>query len=150
MFGSKIVSAIIYDHLSAITVVTAAVGDRIIGLNIVPQGVAPPVSLYYPEFSSYDGALGNRQGGAGDINFEQMRFVIRLICKGMDTTPIDAAADAQLDHFDGLSVDMNVNGTMYYVTFTAQGEVPLTSLLDGGTFYRQLGTTYGVEITRGG
>lgn len=150
MFGSKIVSAIIYDHLSAITEVTAAVGDRIIGLNIVPQGATPPVSLYYPEFSAYSGPLGNRQGGAGDINFEQMRFVIRLICKGMDTTPIDAAADAQLDHFDGLNVDVNVNGTMYYVTFTAQGEIPLTSLLDGGTFYRQLGTTYGVEITRGG
>lgn len=150
MFGSKIVSAIIYDHLSAIPEVTAAVGDRIIGLTIVPQGVTLPVCLSYPEFSSYDGALGNRQGGAGEINFEQMRFVIRLICKGMDTTPIDAAADAQLDHFDGLSVDVNVNGTMYYVTFTAQGEIPLTSLLDGGTFYRQLGTVYGVEITRGG
>jgi len=149
MFGSKIVSTIIYEHLSAVSAVTAAVGDRIIGLNIVPQGATLPALLYYPEFSAYSGPLGNRQGGAGEINVEQMRFVIRMICKGMDTTPIDVPADAQLDHFDGLNVDVNVNGTNYYVTFTAQGEVPLTSLLDGGTFYRQLGTVYGVEITRG-
>jgi len=150
MFGSKIVSTILYEHLSAITAVTDAMGDRIIGLNAVPQGTTLPAVIFYPEFSAYSGPMGNRVGGAGDINFEQMRFVIRLICKGMDTTPIDAAADAQLDHFDGLNVDVNVNGIMYYVTFTAQGEIPLTSLLDGGTFYRQLGTVYGVEITRGG
>ncbi len=149
MFGSKIVSTIMYEHLNGLTAVTAAVGDRIVGVSAVPQGTTLPALLFFPEFSSYDSPIGNRQGGAGEINFEQMRFVVRIICKGTSTGPIDAAADAQLDHFDGLNVDVTVNGTSYYVTFTAQGEVPLTSLLDGGTFYRQLGTTYGVEITRG-
>lgn len=149
MFGSKIVSTIIYEHLNDITVVTAVVGDRIVGLSAVPQGTTLPALLFYPEFSAYSGPLGNRSSGAGDIDFEQMRFVVRIICKGTSTGPIDAAADAQLDHFDGLNLDVTVNGTNYYLTFTAQGEVPLTSLLDGGTFYRQLGTIYGVEITRG-
>ena len=138
--GSELVAGIIIDALSDVTAVTDAVSSRMFSTTFVPQGQQLPALLTYAENSVYSGPIG------AEINAEQLRVVVRLICQGTSTAPIIDAWDAQIDALNGLVVQQD--GA--YVTFTASGAVPLTTLQDGGTTFRQLGTVYNVEITTGG
>lgn len=149
MFGSEIVSTALYTELMSVPEVAAAIGTRLQGGMVLSQGTALPAALFYPEFSSYAGPLGTRESGFGAINYESMRYAVRLMCQGASTDPIVVAAKAQLDHLDGLSVDAVVDGVNHYITFTANGEVLPTDISDGATPYRQLGTIYLVEIIKG-
>lgn len=147
LFGTEVVSALLYRELSALPAVTAAVGTRIHGLMVAPTTYRVPFLLFHPEQSSYP----TEPIGSGEISSETMRFAVRLICGGESTGPIRAAAIAQLDHFlTAGPIDYVWEDLPFQVTFTPLGEYPLTTLLDGADISRQLGTLYSVECLRGG
>lgn len=145
MFGSRIVNRVIYETLSAAPALTAVVGNRIYRGVTYPQGTTFPAVLFYMEQSSYD--AGGHTERAEHITAETMRFVVRCDDRGTSDTRIATAAQAQLDALAGLIVD-TPDGEQ--VTFTAQGEVPITSYIDGDQTYQRLGTIYGVTVTQGG
>lgn len=149
LFGTEVVSALLYRELSGLPAVTAAVGTRIHGLMVAPRVYGQPFLLFHPEQSAYPSEAVDRYGG--EISSETMRFAVRLICPGEDTAPIRAAAIAQLDHFLLAGpIDYQWDGLPFQVTFTPLGEYPLTTLVDGGDISRQLGTLYAIECLRGG
>jgi len=149
MFGSEIVSTLIYQELTALPEAASFAG-KIVGAAVIPQGDRLPAVTFSPQFSSYDAPLGGGAHQPGGITFEELRFAITVMCAGLSTDPIIALAQAQLDHFDGASFPITYGGRAYFVTFLAQGEVPLTTVADGANVYRQLGTVYTVDVTTGG
>ena len=147
MFGTEIVSTVIYQQLTGLPEASSYAG-KIIGASVIPQNMTLPAVTFAPQFSSYDSPIGAHQPGG--ITYEQLRFAITVMCAGLSTDPIVALAQAQLDHFDGSSFPITYGGKNYAVTFLAQGEVPLTTVADGANVYRQLGTVYTVDVTTGG
>jgi hypothetical protein len=141
VFGSEIVSTVTYAQLVALPGVIAGFAGKVVGLPVLPQAVALPGIAFYPEFSAYTGAIGAR------TDYEQMRWAIKAMCAGTSTAPITAIANEMLEHFDDLTVDVTYNGANYQVTFSANSEVLPTTVVDGSTFYRQLGTVCNVDIT---
>ena len=143
MFASRIVNRLIYETLAATSGVTDVVDDRIFRGGGYPAGTALPACLFYLEQSTYD---SGQLAGAEHINGERMRFVVRFDDVGHSDARIANAAEAALIALAGLVEDVDGG---YQVTFHAQGEVPLTSYVDGDTFYQRLGTIYSVDVTRG-
>jgi len=145
-FGSEIVDKVLYAQLSGLTVVTGAVGVNILGRSAVVQGDTLPALLFYPESSTYDPPAF----GGDNIGMEQLRYVVRVICRGTSTDPIRAAALAQRLHLNGVPFNTVVDTLNYRVTFDARGAFPMTFVVDGGNSFRQLGTIYSVDVTLGG
>ena len=143
MFASRIVNRVIYQTLSATPGVTAVIGDRIVRGVGYPAGITLPACLFYMEQSAYD---SGQLAGAEHIDGEQMRYVVRFDDVGHSDGRIAPAAEAALVALAGLVTDTD-DGEQ--VTFHATGEVPLTSYVDGDTFYQRLGTIYSVTVTRG-
>ncbi len=142
MFGTKIASRVIQAELLTLPEVIAIGTAKVVGLPVLPQGAgALPGLAFYPEFTAYTGAMGSK------TSYERLRFVIKAMCEGTSTGPIDAVALAQLAHFDGLTVDVTLDGTNYQLTFSPNSEVLPTTVVDGDRFYRQLGTVYDIELT---
>ncbi len=142
MFGTKVVSRVIRDHLIALPEVIAIGTTKVVGLPVLPQGAgALPGIAFYPEFSAYTGAMGSK------TSYERLRFVVKAMCEGKGTDQIDAVALAQLAHFDGLTVDVVYDGTNYQLTFSPNSEVLPTTVVDEDRFYRQLGTVYDIDLT---
>lgn len=147
-WGSEIVATVLAAELAALP---EAAGMTIIGLPVIPPGLPLPGLCFAPEFSSYDHPLGAFKRDAGSaITYEALRFVVTAQCEGFSTDPIEAVATAQRDALDGLVKDVVHDDIAYQATFVATGAVPLTTVLDGATFYRQLGTVYAVELVTGG
>lgn len=140
-FGSELVAEAVYTVLSGLPAVQSAVVDRIVNLSVVPQGVALPALLHYMEAGTYDGAIGQA------ATVERLRYVVRVSCEGQSTDPIKAAAEAAFAELDGAQVDLPDS---VLLTFQVSGEWPLTTVLDGGVLYRQLGFYLDVELTQGG
>lgn len=148
MFGTELVSTILVRVLQPLAVANGNLAGPV-AAPLLSQGYQLPAVLMYPEFSSYDGPMMSRQIG-GSISSEQLRMVVKAVCKGESTTPILDFCEAQIAFLDGFIVDAEAyRGSTYQVTFTANGEIPITTQIDGGEFYRQLGTVYDVHITRG-
>ena len=145
-FGSEIADQVIYDELNGLPGVTDAVGVNVLGRNAVLQGDTLPAVLFYTESSTYDSPAF----GGDNIGLEQLRYVVRFVCRGSSTDPIRAAALAQRQHLNGKAFDIEVEGASYLVVFDAQGAFPMTFLVDEGAAYRQLGTIYNVTVTLGG
>ncbi len=145
-FGSEIVDKVLYAQLSGLSVVTGAVGANILGRSAVVQGDTLPAVLFYSEASSYDPPAF----GGDNIGMEQLRYVVRVVCRGTSTDPIRAAALAQRQHINGTAFDTVVDGLNYQVTFAAQGAFPLTFIVTEGNTFRQLGSIYRVDVTLGG
>jgi len=145
MFGSRIVSRLIYDTLSNTPGLTDVVGNRIVRGVAYPQRTALPACLFYMEQSAYSGAVGTYQ--YDHILSEDMRFVVQIDDEGTSDTRIAPAAEAQLRALAGKVFDLD---TGEQVTFAALGEVPMTSYNDGERFFQRLGTIYSVTVTRGG
>lgn len=143
MFASRIVNKLIYDTLSATPGVTAVVGTRIVRGVGYPAGTTLPACLFYMEQSTYD---AGQLAAAEHIDGERMRYVIRFDDVGTSDGRIAPAAEAALVALAGL---VTTTGDGAQVTFHATGEVPLTSYVDGDTFYQRLGTVYTVDVTRG-
>lgn len=148
MFGSEITAEVLTRELKAINEVTADVGDRVFASLIVPGDADLPALIFYMEDAPYGGPLGTRPAGA--ITQQIVRFVVRILTEGQSTNPIINAAEAQLAHLDGRRVDTVWRGWNYTLTFTALGEVPITNFVEDATNYRQLGTVYEAEVSRGG
>jgi len=147
MLGSRIVAPIIVEELGSLAAVTAAIGTRLFGTTIIPLGADLPAGSFYQEFSQYGAPLGLQ--GAGDLSSETMRWVIRFICEGESDEPILAATEAQLERFHGRQFLREIGGVHHYIHFSANSEIPINTLLEDTHVYRQLGTIYDVEITRG-
>ncbi len=145
-FGSEIVDKVLYTELAGLSAVTGAVGANILGRSAVVQGDTLPAVLFYPESSTYDPPAF----GGDNIGMEQLRYVVRFVCRGTSTDPIRAAALAQRQHLNGTGFNTVVDGLNYQVTFDAQGAFPMTFIVDAGNTYRQLGTIYRVDVTLGG
>lgn len=145
-FGSEIADVVLYTELTGLAAVTSAVGTNVLGRSAVLQGDTLPAVLFYTESSSYDAPAF----GGDNIGLEQLRYVVRFICRGDTTNPIRAAALAQRNHLNGVAFDTVSDGHNYQVVFDAQGAYPMTALVDQGVTYRQLGTIYSVTVTLGG
>ena len=143
MFASRIVNRLIYQTLAETPGVTDVVGTRIVRGVGYPMGTALPACLFYMEQSEYD---AGQLAGAEHIDGERMRFVVRFDDEGLSDAAIAGAAQAALEALAGLIVNTD-DGEQ--VTFHATGEVPLTSYVDGDTFYQRLGTIYSVDVTKG-
>lgn len=146
MFASRAVNRLLFGTLSATSGVTDVVADRIVRGLAFPQGTQLPALRFYLEQSSYDfdgvGAIR-----ADQIMGESMRYVVSLDDIGTSDQRIAPAADAQLAALAGRVFDLP---TGEQVTFRAQGEIPITSYVDGGQVFQRLGTIYSVTVTRGG
>jgi len=140
-FGSETISEEIYAVLAALPAVTTVVpAARILNLSVVPASVSLPAVLHYMETGTYDGPIGYTQ------THERMRYVVRLTCVGESTNPIRAAAEAAFVALDGLEATRDGAN----LGFQVSGEWPLTTVLDGGVLYRQLGFYLDVHLTQGG
>lgn len=148
MFGSLIATRAIYAALSGNPAITNVVGNSIHSTTIVPSGASLPAIIFYMAQSTYGGAVGTEL--AEHIDSETVRFEVRAICKGTSSAPIEPVAYAQLEELAGSSHDIVVAGVSYLVSFTALGETALNTLIDGANVYKQLGTVYSIDMTRGG
>lgn len=149
MFATEIVAAAVVAELGGLAAVTDTVGDRLLNSTYVPLDEALPALLTYAEDAPYTGGpIGSRV--AGPIATQDVRQIVRIVCEGRSTDPIHEAAEAQLEHLDGRRIRHHARGRGYLLIFTALGEVPLNTLAEDNVDYRQLGTIYSVEVTRGG
>ena len=139
-FGSETVAEEVYAVLSGLAAVTDTVDDRIVNLSVVPDKVALPAALHYPESGTYVGPIGQA------ASFEKLRYVVRFTCEGESTDTIKAAAEAAFAALDGHEAQRD--GA--YLGFEVSGEWPLTTVLEGGVLYRQLGFFLSVDLTQGG
>lgn len=144
MYGSEAAARFAYDQTKNLPAVQAAVGSRIKNLTAVPQGLALPAALHYMETGMYSGGVG------GDPDSEEVRYVYRFICSGESNQPIKAAALAMFNALKAASGSVVIDGESWFVTFLSFGEWPLTSLIEGGTMYRQLGNYFTVEVMKQG
>lgn len=149
MFGSEVAGAMFFRELSLLTPVTATVGTKISNLSAAPLGSDFPLCLHYMETGNYSGYT------SGQIDLEAMRYVVRILTPGESTNPIKKAAAAQFQHFKAFTgeiwyPDENDDLVHYGVESIAVGEWPLTTLQDGKTIYRCLGTFYTVNVTQYG
>ena len=143
MIGSEVVATLVYQRMSANSVVTEAVGDRMASIDIVPAGMSLPALLFHPSSSVYHSAITQ------SVNAETLGYQVKVICEGISTNPIWDAALAQLADLNGQAFTIAVNGDNYMVTFTASGEVIPSTVYESGKYYRILGTTYDVHVTKG-
>ncbi len=140
MFGSEIVSRFILEQLAIVRAAQGFTGAAH-GLPILPQAVPLPAMAFYPEYSVYEAQTG--------LAYEGLRFAIKVMVAGTSTGSIRPMALAQLNHFDGRIANYTYEAVNYQISFTANGELLPTTVVDAGTFYRQLGTIYNVDITSG-
>lgn len=141
MFGSDVVNTFLYGHLTAITAITDTVSDRLYSIDIVPGDL--PAGLFHPSTSTYSGPIG------GQASSETLTYQVRFICEGTSTAPIRTAAFAQMDSLDGDTFTVTHEGDSYTLSFTSTGETIPTTVFESGTYYRILGTTYEVHVTKG-
>ena len=143
MIGSEVVNTLLAQELPTLPAVASAVGNRLASIEIVPQGMSLPAGLFHTTSSSYGGTVG------GEPLDESLGYTVRFICAGTSTDPVWDAALAQKSHLSGKTFRLAVQGDNYAVTFTATGEAIPTTVYEGGTYYRILGTTYDVHVTKG-
>lgn len=143
-FFSRIVNRELYKALSATPALTNVVGNRIYRGHRFPSGTSFPACLYYMENSNYDTGLHNVQ--AEHITSGTYRFVVEVHGAGESDSVIAPAADGQFAKLAGTEIYTDDG---YQLTFTAMGEIPLTSSWDGEQPYQRLGTIYHVDVTQG-
>lgn len=143
MFGAEIAAVAVYQALAPDATIQAAVDNRILAIEIVPEGVATPAVLHHPTGSTYEGPI------SGPAAMERVLYAVRLVCEGISTDPIWAAAERQMAILDGNQFAVVVNEEQYTVGFTATGETIPTTVYEDGNYYRLLGTNYDVDVTKG-
>lgn len=143
LFGSEVAAQVVFEELSALPAVTAAVAGRVFGLSIVPSRHNLPAGLFYPVASGYDGPI------SGPATSETLSVVVRFVCEGTSTAPIRAAAEAQYTALAGQSFERTIDGDVYALDFTEEAEALPTTEYESGIYRRSLGTRYRVNVTRG-
>lgn len=136
MFGSIYVGRFVSNLLLQEPVITNVVGDRIANIMVMPQGYTLPAILHYMESGSYDGVT------YGEITEQDIQYVVRIACEGESTVPILAAAEKIVETLNN-SIG-SVDG--YYINGHAVGEWPITTLIENGIIYRQLGTYFNFHV----
>jgi hypothetical protein len=144
MFGSMIVATALEAVLNDTAAWTDVVGEHTYRGRVAPAGIRGPFGRFYLESSAYD---AGQLAAAEHITAESMRWVVAVDVKGPSNASILPAARAQLQALAGL---VYITDDGYQLTFTAQGEVPMTEYLDGDQIYQRLGTIYSVTVTHGG
>lgn len=139
-FGSETVAEEVAALLATVPAVTTATGGRVLNLSVAPEGYDLPAVLHYMEAGTYEGPVGYAQ------TFESLRYVVRFLCTGASTDPIRTAAEQAFAVLDGHEADR----AGARLGFQVSGEWPLTTVLEGGTLYRQLGVFLDVHLTQGG
>lgn len=125
--------------------VTNVVGGAIVQGAGFPQGTTTPALRFAMESSAYD--AGGHTERAEHITSATMRYVVEIHDTGTSKGRIIPAYMAQRAALAGLVLDTDDG---FQLTFTAQGEVPLTSYIDGAQVYQRLGDYYTVTVTHGG
>lgn len=148
MLGSVIVATDTYETLSAQSGITTILPTSALnGTMVVPQGIPLPALLFYMTFSAYGGPVNSVP--AHHIGSETITLEVRALAEGTSDDPIVTVAEAALTALAGRITDRAYRGWMYQLCYTAMGEVPLTTLVEGDLIYRQLGATFSVDIMRG-
>ena len=140
MFTAEAAAAYFHEQALTVSDVTAAVGDRVVNLSLVPQDLPLPALLHYAEAVNYTGPT------VTEYITSEIRYLFRFICKGESTQPIAAAAEA-------LRLHMNGNygfGNGFQFEWEATGEWPITTVAEGGDFYRMLGVYFRVIVNPSG
>lgn len=143
MFGSRIVSTVIYQTLSQ-ALVGLLPADQIVKGYRYPAETPFPAVLFYMESAAYD---AGQAVGAEHITAESMRFTVRVDDENTTDERIYPIAMAQLQALAGLRI---TTADGHSLTFHANGELPITNDYDGDQEYQRLGTTYDVTVTFGG
>lgn len=146
MFATDAVAAVIYSVIVQVPEVGALVGDRIIGLPVLPPDVPLPVIMFYPTFSPDNGSYGDLAIG-GVIATERVDWTMRVICEGRTTDPVRPVAKAILDALHHHSADIVLDGESRQVSISATGELTQTTVIEGDRYFRQLGNFYRSNVT---
>lgn len=145
---SEIASEAIQTKLLTISAVTGVVGSRIVNRAYVPQDMDLPAVFHYaePGGGGYDSTIN-----AGFLPSSlTLRYVVRLICQGESTDPIDDAADAILAAFSGqLAAQAGYAVNVWPVEPWPQS-FGVGGLVEGGTVYSETGDFYTVEVLKTG
>ncbi len=149
MHGSRYLRQFVQETLEAVPEIVAALAhgaDGIVGATTAPFAV--PALIHYPETLTYSGPIN----GGAPPNFEEGRYVVRLICEGWSDEPIVDAADAMLAALSGAAGQIIGSGGTYDIRMDVRSEWPNTSYLEtvGGASvpHREIGDIFAVEIVR--
>lgn len=147
MFASVAVSDYVYDTLSATPGVTNVIPNtQFSGAMVAAQGMALPAVLFHMTGSQYGGVMDSTP--AANVNSETLRFEVRVIDDGTSDSTIYPVAKAAFAALSGVNAAHSFDGDTWTMTFTAVGEIPLTTLMDGSNLYRQLGVILSVDVFR--
>lgn len=115
-------------------------------LSAAPQDVTFPLCLHYMEAGDYSGVITS----GTDPTEETIRYVVRLICQGESDSPIRPAAKDALTTLANIDPGDTVTqgGDTFSLTFIPVGEWPLTTVIEGGVMYRQLGFFLAAHVFR--
>jgi hypothetical protein len=143
---TEVLDAFFWEQLNAIPALS---GVRVVGLPVLPQtqAVTLPAIAYYPEQSVYpDGTLGVA------TNYATGRYAIKAMCKGTSTNPIRPLSAAIKAHFetDTPTTDYEHEGENYHVTLSLNSQLLPTTVVDGSTIYRQLGSVFDFVLVHTG
>lgn len=153
MFGSGVVASWVYNTLRVRPAITAALGTppRIKPYSVLPepntpQSVALPACLHYAESTEYHGPIYS----GTEPNEEIVNYVVRFICQGEYDTPIRPAAKDALSALSIQFADGTVtqDGESFALTLLPTGEWPITTVVENGVMYRQLGFYLRAEVRR--
>lgn len=147
MFGSVVVADYIYKALGAITGITSVIPKpQMVGTMVVPQGVPLPAILFHMTYSEHGGPINTF--ASAHTNSETLRVEVRVLAESTSDSVIYPIAKAQFTRLAGVNETHTFDGATWNVSFIAVSEIPLTTLMDGSTIYRQLGTIYSVDVFR--
>lgn len=147
MFASVAVSDYVYDTLSAVPAITNVVPNtQFSGAMVAAQGMALPVVIFHMVASQYGGVIDSTP--AANVNSETIRLEVRVIDDGTSDSTIYPVAKAAFGALCGVEASHSFDSATWSLTFSAVGEIPLTTLVDGTNIYRQLGTIYTVDVFR--
>lgn len=129
----------IYNTLRTRTPIQAAIGNppRLKAISVLPEGTALPAAIHYAESGTYGGTINSVE----PPNQETLRYVVRFICQGESDSPIRAAAKDALYALSVESHDADIvqDGDSFHVTVNPSNEWTITTTVENGVIYRQLG-----------
>jgi len=147
MFASVAVADFIYERLGSIgPLVSLLPTSQMTGAMVVPQGTPLPAILFYLTYSEYGGPVTTY--ASAHTASERLRVEVKVIGEGTSDSAIYPIAKQVFDALAGVVVDHGFDSATWSLSFTTIGEIPLTTLVDGSTIYRQLGATFYVDVFR--
>ena len=138
----------VYNTLRTRPTVQAAIGNpvRLKNIGVLPPNTALPAALHYAETGTYGGPIS----AIDPPDTENLSYIVRFICQGESDAPIRAAAK---DALHALSVDayqatVVQDGESFYLTLDPTNEWLITTTVEDGVIYRQLGFYLAATVNR--